>query len=481
MIGRPIINLSRWLLLASFFGASWLWGGTRPWTQEIIAWSLLIVSALFLLGLIATPRLPRIPWPALSTVLLLLILGWGLTWNSVAPSDTPSDTTQELQAETQDTAATTPEAPPTDTSSPEFMGTNPEEAVLDSSSISEPGELIPSVPAFVSRLLCMETMLLITGILGAFCIGCDMSYNPAWVMRLWRGIALTGISIVILGLAQRLTKAPAIFWNIYENTGDTFFGVFRYHANAGAFLNLVTPLMAGLALLGIIKRWSPFGRILWIISALTSFASLFVNVSRGAMLVTGILLLTALLWIWIISPRRYSWIFPTAAIAMLAVTAILVMSFGYDNALARWQNTDLVDVGRLTTYGIITDHILPLTGVFGSGPGSFEPVYSSVMQEIGLAFRGRWDKAHNDHLQTIVEWGWVGYALWMILLLGALLKGALLTGRRQPLTSRILGISGTISLLGVLLHAIVDFPLQIPSIQLCTALIAGMLWGVRRE
>jgi hypothetical protein len=103
------------------------------------------------------------------------------------------------------------------------------------------------------------------------------------------------------------------------------------------------------------------------------------------------------------------------------------------------------------------------------------------MQEIGLAFRGRWDKAHNDHLQTIVEWGWVGYALWMILLLGALLKGALLTGRRQPLTSRILGISGTISLLGVLLHAIVDFPLQIPSIQLCTALIAGMLWGVRRE
>ncbi len=477
MIGRPIINLSRWLLLACFFGATWLWGGTRPWTQEIIAWSLLSVSALFLLGLIATPRLPRIPWPALSTVLLLLILGWGLTWNSVAPWDTP----EELQVETQDTTATPPEAPPTDTSGEEFMSTETDDVEEASYSISQPGELIPSVPAFVSRLLCMESMLLITGILGAFCIGCDMSSNPAWVMRLWRGIAITGISIVILGLAQRLTKAPAIFWNIYENTGETFFGVYRYHANAGAFLNLMTPLMAGLALLGIIRRWSPFGRILWIISALTTFASLFVNASRGAMLVTGMLLLTALLWIWIISPRRYSWIFPTTAIALLAVSAILVMSFGYDIALARWQNSDLVDVGRLTTYGIITDHILPLTGVFGSGPGSFEQVYSSVMQEIGLAFRGRWDKAHNDHLQTIVEWGWLGYTLWMILLLGALLRGSLLAGKKHPVTTRILGISCTIALLGVLLHATVDFPLQIPSIQLCTALIAGMLWGVRRE
>ena len=33
------------------------------------------------------------------------------------------------------------------------------------------------------------------------------------------------------------------------------------------------------------------------------------------------------------------------------------------------------------------------------------------------------------------------------------------------------------SLAGVMLHALVDFPLQIASLQLYTMLVAGILWG----
>jgi hypothetical protein len=37
------------------------------------------------------------------------------------------------------------------------------------------------------------------------------------------------------------------------------------------------------------------------------------------------------------------------------------------------------------------------------------------------------------------------------------------------------------SLGGVLLHGMVDFPLQIASIQLFTLLVAGMAWGMDRH
>ena len=73
---------------------------------------------------------------------------------------------------------------------------------------------IPGWPGFWDAPMVMPTLLLTAGLLGAFCIACDMASRPKWRDRLWITLALTGVSIVALGLAQRITESDDIFWSL---------------------------------------------------------------------------------------------------------------------------------------------------------------------------------------------------------------------------------------------------------------------------
>jgi O-antigen ligase len=162
---------------------------------------------------------------------------------------------------------------------------------------------------------------------------------------------------------------------------------------------------------------------------------------------------------------------------IILLGAILALSFGTDRTQDKWRQSSLKDEGRLLTYRTILQDTLPLTGYWGTGPGSFESVFQSVVENNHLPVQGRWDKAHNDHLQTLLEWGAPGYLCWGLLLGGALIRGFVLSRRGDGLPPRMLGACGVLSLSGVILHALGDFPLQIPSLLLVTLCIAGLLWG----
>ncbi len=442
MIGHRIIALSRWMLLFSAVAVVWLWGGTRPWIREPLSWLLLADTGLFLFGLLLSRRLPRVPWLALIPLLFLLGYGWLLTMNS------PSDADYVINAE----------------------------------SFPCEGLVIGSVAAFVPRFVCMPSMLLHTGLLGAFLIVCDLALNRLWRQRLWITLSTCGAGFVILALAQRFGGAHAIFWNLYEDPGPNFFGTFRYHANAGAYLNLVLPLMAGLALLPRKEGADGFVRAGWISAALITFGACFVNISRGAEIVTAILVLAGLPWLMTLSGitttrKGRFWKFLLVPACFILIGGVLAFCFGTDMTQEKWKGSSLADQGRLSTYQAILHDTLPLTGSWGAGPGSFESVFQAVVENNHLPIQGRWDKAHNDHLQTLVEWGGPGYLCWAVLLGGALLRGLMISRRADSLPSRMLGACGSLSLLGVSLHAVGDFPLQIPSIQLVTLCIAGLLWG----
>jgi hypothetical protein len=393
-------------------------------------------ALLFIIALVAVRRFPRISPLSAGVIMLLLIQGWVMTWN----------------------------APPQDS---------------DPSILPWKGGF-SFLPASASRDDSLHAMLLMTGLLAAFLIASDLSANRLWRMRLWYALALTGVSIVVLGLVQRLTNAPAIFWNVYENTGGTFFAVFRYHANAGAYINLVLPLIAGLAVLSVLEKWNEASRVFWISSALVTVAAVFVNVSRGAALVAGIMFVIGGFWLTLggfIKHRNNRKAILAFIVIAVAAASLLSLSFGCDRLLTRWRDGGISDPLRMLTYQVIIQDVLPETGACGHGPGSFEQVFARRVSEQHLPVKGRWDKAHNDHLQTLVEWGWVGYTAWAVLLMGALLKGVLMTRRGNSPSARTLGFCGTISLAGVLLHGCVDFPLQIIGIEVPAALIAGLLWG----
>ncbi|PYI79258.1 MAG: hypothetical protein DMF05_10370, partial [Verrucomicrobia bacterium] len=88
-------------------------------------------------------------------------------------------------------------------------------------------------------------------LLGTILFVCDLSRSSRWLLRLWYVISLIGGSIAFLGLLQKATGAQMIFWQPPpppEYGVTTFFATYFYHGNAGAFLNLVWPLSAGLVI-----------------------------------------------------------------------------------------------------------------------------------------------------------------------------------------------------------------------------------------
>jgi hypothetical protein len=442
-MGRRLLDCSRWLLLASVILSVWLWGGTRLWTRDVIRWVLLADTALFAIALVLIGRLPRIAWPAATAAMGLLAGGGFLCWNAHAYFD-------------------------------------PNTLIFTESTAS-----IPSLPGFLDRALVLPELLLNAGLLGTFVIASDLSANREWRRRLWITIAVTGVSFVILGLAQRLSDAPAIFWNITEDTGRTFFGTYRYHANAGAFLNLVLPMTAGLALLALGES-AQFPKAFWTAAAILIFASCFVNVSKGAEIISLLILLGGLPWLLLTlrschSSGRGTWarILPWLGIVIFG-GFFLAWSCGVETSLSRWESAK-EDEGRIRTYDAIIHHTLPRTGWFGSGPGTFEQVQADEIARNHLPIEGRWDKAHSDHLQILVEWGAWGYALWLVILGGACVRGVTLSTHPASPSRRALSVCGVLALAGILLHACADFPLQIVSLQIIALSVAGLLWGTPSE
>ena len=120
----------------------------------------------------------------------------------------------------------------------------------------------------------------------AFWVAADLSAHERWRSRFWLVLSLTGVSIVILGLAQRLTSAPGIFWRTDLDCGPSFFATYRYHANAGAFINIVFPLVAARCVAAFRRESGELARPFWFLAMIAVLVSAFVNVSRAASVIT---------------------------------------------------------------------------------------------------------------------------------------------------------------------------------------------------
>ena len=439
------LTAARWFLLANVVTAAWLYGGTREWSRTCISWLLIANTTLFVLGTTVRFRLPRIPLPAALGLGFLLLQGWFMTWNA-------------------------------------------KRHFIDIAQIFlDKKHPLPNWPGFVDASLVLPSMLLTTGLLGAFCIACDMTANRIWRQRLWITLASTGLSIVILGLAQRITDAPSIFWDVEHNIGWTFFGVFRYHANAGAFINLVLPLISSLALSAFLRKGNEKQSAFWILAALITASSGFVNVSRAAnvictLLLTGISVLLALV---ITRHKKIKiWKIRTSiTVGILILAGTLAYSFGIEKTYLRWQSDSWRifrgDAGRAQAYEIMIRSAIPTAGAWGFGPGTFEQMFNIHRAQIHSTLQGRWVMGHSDALQTPMDWGWTGAAAWSLLLCGGLISGLISTKKfwRQDRDASVLSAACVFSLIGVMLHALVDFPLQIASLQLFTLMITSILWG----
>jgi hypothetical protein len=352
---------------------------------------------------------------------------------------------------------------------------------------------LPGAPGSVDYALSCAWMWRATLLLGCLWVTADLVQDERWLLKLWWAIGLGGGSIALLGLLQKATGAEMMFWQTlepHEPPVSTFFATYYYHANAGAYLNLTLPLVLGLAYRYATRPSNPANRALWLTISVIMAVAVISNTSRMGQFVAALMVLVLLGASAGRIFRRVRHVeLKTTLIAIVVLTAALwavIQSSHLDQSLHRWssfQETWSHDARWLVARAAF--HAQPQAGALGFGPGTFSVVFPYLSEGISDSAQGTWLFLHNDYLQTLMEWGWLGGALWFGLFFGGVTVALRDLGNKKKVTSwfprqRMLLPLVMLALGGVAIHGALDFPLQISSIQLYVATYLGICWGSAR-
>ncbi|WEN42088.1 hypothetical protein CKCBHOJB_01673 [Thauera sp. GDN1] len=183
-------------------------------------------------------------------------------------------------------------------------------------------------------------------------------------------------------------------------------------------------------------------------------------------------------------------------LASIVVVDLLVVSqyFGLDTLRSRLAETRLEDVvvdGRVVARESedrddVVAYALPLAQarpLLGHGAGSFEAVFPAYP---GPDVLGHVDHAHNDYLQFWIEYGALASAAAAFFVLLALREALQALRERHSRYRKGLGFGAAMGIVGLMVHALADFNLQIPAnaatfVALCAvAVLANRHHHVRR-
>lgn len=436
-------GLARWLFLVTLVAAPWLYGATTAWAIELVNGMLGLVLAIWVASLLVDRRWPMVPRALVVIAGLILLQGWWMVVNA--------------------------------------------QAIYDSTFrvFAPVGSVLPAAAGSYDYVLSFAWMLRATALVGVVCLVAELAQRPVWLLRFWYTIAIAGGSIATLGLLQKATGAQMIFWQSASPWEvKTFFATYFYHANAGALLNLVLPVIAGLLLWTVARFARPVPRTVWATTLLIVVIAVFSNTSRMAQAV-GLLIVIVLVAA-VVRPAakiiaRMERRTLIVGIFIGALTALAIAQAAHlDKPLVRWQQfakqlpMDARWAVNRAAFSAIGD-----AGSFGFGPGSFRAIFPHYQQAYSDQLHGTWRFLHDDYLQTLLEWGWVGSALIAALFFGGIGMGirSYLRAGDWSTRQRILLPCVVLALIGVAIHAAVDFPLQILSIQLLIATYLGICWG----
>ena len=312
-----------------------------------------------------------------------------------------------------------------------------------------------------------------------------VSYFPARLRRLLWLLSLNGALLGAQGVAQRFSDSGKLLWLVeprVNKTVDSQFGPFAYRANAAQYLNLVWPAALGLwwrlrregrqrsGALGRFRRFAPHALL---VCVLLMAACPIISTSRGgAIIAVGSMIVAAA--ILLLAMRRRHPLVKFGVILFFGAAFSVGMYLGWDKLADR-----MIDLGEgyryreamyQTARDIARDYPL-----FGTGPGTFEPVYQLYRSSPEQYWPAQ---LHNDWLETRLTFGWFGSALialaFVTMLARWLAPGGMHGGWR--FTSLL-----WLALAGCLVHARFDFPLQMYSILFLFLLHCAILFTLSRQ
>ena len=253
-------------------------------------------------------------------------------------------------------------------------------------------------------------------------------------------------------------------------------GIFAQPNELGIFCAMILPIALALVLSEPTRR----GRLLAAAGAAAIFAGLAVSLSRGAW--TGAVI--GMLAFWAFLPDRRRYLVPVASATAGALALLVILSRVPIIGIINQRLLSLLD-GTANPYderpAIYAEarRQISISPWIGNGPGAYPTVATQLSQD-GYYLQA--EHAHNLFLNTWAEYGLVGLACLVALMIG--LASRLLPAARAVrdridsdgdalLVSRM--IAGTTAgLVAVLAHGIVDYPLRNPITSTTLWFVVGL-------
>ena len=337
--------------------------------------------------------------------------------------------------------------------------------------------------------------------------------RPSWLLLIAKSIFWSGMVVAIIGLLQRATGATAILWLDELDQGllrKYFFATYRSPGIATCYLNVALALGLSCTLNALrsgsdedskkskLRARFPMAYLLATMAALIIIICAVITAGSKAGMALGVL--TIILWS-IFNRRSISSAFneSTSQIffgnkaverniffgALICITAFLLLSFA-GLMSERWVGAHKLNYGSLTGRIQANEVMLKMVadegwGAMGNGPGSFYPLFPFYTQEIDSMIMGVWVYAHNDYLQTLVEWGWLGTGCLAACIGGGylLLAREVLFHRNDHSKSRFVHLRAYLVAMTIfLIHALIEFPFQIESLAIVFSVLLGVAWSV---
>ncbi len=162
-------------------------------------------------------------------------------------------------------------------------------------------------------------------------------------------------------------------------------------------------------------------------------------------------------------------------VAAIGFAVVFAIQLGLYRMLVRFERDPLEDL-RIP-FGWTTLATIRESMPFGTGLGSFVPVYATV-ERAGDVFVGYANRAHDDLLEVLLETGLPGLLLLGVLLWWLGTRGLAIWRKPQPAVDTdhlLLQRAAFLAILLLLAHSLVDYPLRTGALAAVFAFCCGVL------
>lgn len=301
-------------------------------------------------------------------------------------------------------------------------------------------------------------------------------------------LALNGALLGIEGIIQRLEGSGKLLFLVQPRVNpmaQSQFGPWAYRGSAASYFNLLWPACVGFWW-ALQRKGHHRGRFRHLIlgCAAVMAACPFVSTSRGGAFIAIALIVSCvalMLGLTLLTKRGR-----TALKSNLGTLALVIVFGALASGLGvyyGWKDLKprLDDHSMREGFNIREEmniRALPMARdypIFGTGPGTFEPVFSLYRQTEETYWPAQ---LHNDWLETRITFGWAGCfliaAAFAIVIVSWFAPGGIHGTRRLVLLT-------WLGLAGCLAHARFDMPFQIYSILFLWVVFCAMLASLTRH